>query len=460
LALEGQERGYIIWGIRDGTRQVVGTSFNPFTSKVGNEDLRNWLVRLLDPQVHFTFFDIATEGGPLVLLEIERASHRPVKFAGQEYIRVASHTKKLKDHPDHERRLWQSFLRGSFEESIAADRLGPSDVLELLNFPRYFELMHMPYPESRSGILEALKAEGMVTLSDGGLWNVTNLGAILFAKELARFPSLHRKAVRVIQYRDTSRVETIKEQTGVQGYASGFKGLVAYVNDLLPSNEVIGQALRETLKMYPEMAVRELVANALIHQDFTLSGTGPMVEVFADRIEITNPGVPLVNPLRFIDSPPRSRNETLAAVMRRGGICEERGSGWDKIGYEIEFHQLPAPLIQVTEEHIRVTLFSHRELKEMGRSDRVRAVYLHTCLRHVNHQKVTNTSIRQRFSIEPKNSAKASRLIKEALEERFIVLRDPSAPPKLREYVPWWAGPERGLSEPAPVHLPAHLLDE
>ncbi len=89
---------------------------------------------------------------------------------------------------------------------------------------------------------------------------------------------------------------------------------------------------------YPELAIRELVANALIHQDFFISGAGPMVEIFENRIEITNPGSPLVSTARFIDTPPRSRNETLASMMRRFGICEERGSGIDKVITQVELY--------------------------------------------------------------------------------------------------------------------------
>jgi ATP-dependent DNA helicase RecG len=193
--------------------------------------------------------------------------------------------------------------------------------------------------------------------------------------------------------------------------------------------------------MYPELAVRELVANALLHQDFLISGTGPTIEIFEDRLEITNPGTPLVHPLRFVDGPAQTRNEKMGHVMRMSGICEERGSGWDKIAFEIEFNRLPAPLVEVTSEHTKVTLYGHRELRDMDRSDRTRAVYLHACLRYVSGQKTTNTTVRERFSIEAQNSARASRLIKDAMDERYIVLRDPQAPLRLREYVPWWAGP-------------------
>ena len=95
--------------------------------------------------------------------------------------------------------------------------------------------------------------------------------------------------------------------------------------------------------MYPELAVRELVANAVIHQGFSLRGTGLMIEMFADRMEITNPGEPLIQTERFIDSPPRSRNEALASFMRWVGVCEERGSGFDKVVSMTELYQLPAP---------------------------------------------------------------------------------------------------------------------
>ena len=137
--------------------------------------------------------------------------------------------------------------------------------------------------------------------------------------------------MRVVQYRGNGRAETLREQEGAKGYASGFKGLIDYIHGVLPTNEVIERDLRKTVPMFPQLAVRELVANALIHQDFFATGAGPMVEIFDDRIEITNPGEPLVDTDRFVDTPPRSRNETLASLMRRYRICEERGSGIDKV---------------------------------------------------------------------------------------------------------------------------------
>jgi ATP-dependent DNA helicase RecG len=442
-ALVGKASAYLVWGVADGDHAIVGTRFNPRAAKVGNEELENWLLKLLTPKIHFRFYEVTVDGRSIVLLEIERAFRHPVQFQGQDFIRVGSYKKRLKDFPERERALWRIFDCMPFEKGIAAEHIPDDEVLQLLDYPAYFHLLKLPLPENRDGILKALADDSLVCPCDAGGWNITNLGAILFAKGLEDFHSLRRKAIRVIQYRGTSRVETLKEHVGVKGYASDFEGLIGFINGVLPSNEVIEQALRKTVPRFPELAVRELVANALIHQDFFVTGVGPMVEIFEDRIEITNPGAPLVDTQRFVDTPPKSRNEVLASLMRRIGICEERGSGWDKVVFQTELYQLPAPLAEVTGDHTRVVLFAPRPLSQMDKADRVRAVYLHACLRFVNREYLTNTSVRERFGIEPQNLAVASRLIREAVDAGVIVPYDADAAPKLMRYVPIWAGPDR-----------------
>jgi predicted HTH transcriptional regulator len=131
--------------------------------------------------------------------------------------------------------------------------------------------------------------------------------------------------------------------------------------------------------------------------------------------------------------------------MRRFRICEERGSGIDKVIVEIERFQLPAPLFEVPEGFTRVVLFAHRPLTDMDKADRIRACYLHACLRFVTRQSMTNASLRERFGIAEKNSATASRLIREAVTAKSIAPYDPNAAPKLMRYVPIWATSERGI---------------
>ncbi|SOZ22158.1 conserved hypothetical protein; putative DNA interacting protein (helicase/transcriptional regulator) [Cupriavidus taiwanensis] len=438
-ALANRAHGYLIWGVDDASHELVGTMFDPKAAKVGNEELENWLLRLLSPKILFSFESVEVDGQRVVVLEVGRAYRHPVQFMHNEFVRIGSLKKKLKEFPEKERELWRIFDETPFEAMVARRDASDEEVVSLLDYPAYFDLAGIPLPENRSQVLERLAAESLIRRNDSGSWDITNLGAILFAKRLEDFSGLRRKAVRVIAYEGRDRVSTLREQVGAKGYAAGFEGLIGYINALLPSNEIIGKAIRKDVPMYPELAVRELAANALIHQDFGLGGAGPMIEIFKDRMEVTNPGSPLINVERFLDTPPRSRNEGLASLMRRFGICEERGSGVDKVVSVTEAYQLPAPEFSTVSDHTRATLFAHKELTKMDKSDRVRACYLHACLRYVQRDYMTNASLRDRFGIPVQNSATASRLIKEAVEGGMLRPYDETAGRKFMKYVPYWA---------------------
>jgi len=297
----------------------------------------------------------------------------------------------------------------------------------------------LPLPDGKAAILDALSKDDLIRVCGAGGWNITNLGAILFAKDIDRFAGVKRKAMRVIQYSGRGRIDTLKEHVARKGYACGFEEFVTYIMALIPANEVIEKALRKTVPMFPEIAVRELTANALIHQDLFETGTGPMVEIFDDRMEITNPGEPLVDALRFVDTPPKSRNEGMASLMRRFRICEERGSGIDKVVAEIEAYQLPAPYFEVPEGFTRTVLFAHKSLNEMDKAERVRACYLHACLKWVMRDYLTNGSLRERLGVKERNKSSVSRYIREAVLDGKIHPFDDSASDKLMKYVPFWA---------------------
>lgn len=438
-ALLGKANAYLVWGIDDDTHELQGTNFDPALSKVGNEELENWLLRSLTPKIHFSFYNPTIDEKRLIVMEIASAFRHPVQFQGNEFIRIGSYKKRLREYPEKERDLWRIFDQVPFEAQIAADELEGEQALLMLDCPTYFQLLRIPLPGKQGAILKAMEADALISQAVNGRWEITNLGAILFAKQLDQFPTLRRKAVRVIQYKGHNKVETVREQIGGKGYASGFEGLVSYVTGLLPTNEVIGKALRQTVPMYPSLAIRELIANALIHQDFGVTGGSPMIEIYDDRLEITNPGVPLVKTERLLDTPPRSRNELLASLMRRVGVCEERGSGIDKVVFETEYYQLPAPFFGTASDNTVAVLFGHRKLSKMAKTDRIRACYLHACLRYVSRDVMTNTSIRERFGIEEQNSAAASRLIKEAVDSGDIRPYDDAASRKYMRYVPFWA---------------------
>lgn len=438
-ALNGRPRAYMFWGVDDDARKPVGARFDPHSTRIGNEPLENWLQRGLDPKIEFRFHAVDTDGGRVVVAEIGAATDRPVRFYGAAYVRVGEVKRPMTAAPERERALWRILDRARFEYAAARERQSVDDVLRLLDYPVYFKMLGLPLPPSPDRLVEALAADGLIRRCAAGGWDILNLGAVLLAASLDDFPGLGRKAIRIVRYRGDSRIDAVGEKRVGKGYAAGFEESLGYTDALLPGGETIENGLRAAWRGFPSAAVRELVANMLIHQDFPVSGAGSMVEIFDGRIELSNPGAPLVSTDRFVDAPPRSRNEAVAALMRRFGVCEERGSGIDKVVLEVELAQLPAPLFEAPEGSTRAVLFSHKKLKDMDRVERIRATYLHICIQYVASKRATNATLRKRFGIPDNNASVVSRLLNDAVDAGMIAVADSMAGYRQRAYVPFWA---------------------
>ena len=435
--LLGQEYGYLVFGVEDGTHTIVGTSFKPSETKIGNEEIEFWLARMLSPRLDFRIYEFQKEGKSISLFHIPASSGQPTSFQNVAYIRVGSYVKPLREFPEKERKLWQK-PSSEYELEYAKQQVTSADVVALLDTQSIFDLLlKIPYPTTQQGVIEKLIDEKLVVRSNGH-YHITNLGALLFAKDLSKF-GLERKAPRVIKYKGKGKLHTEKDQIGQFGYGSGFQRLMNYILALLPSNEIIELATRKEVSMYPTLAIRELVANAIIHQDFREKGTFLTIEIYDDRIEISNSGIPTIETIRFIDGY-NARNTLLANAMRRMGFCEEKGSGVDKIIMQCEIYQLPAPNFRVNQNQTIATLYAHQDLNDMDKKDKIRATYQHCCLMYVTNQKMTNQTLRERFKIEEKNARIASRIIKDTLEENLI--KQENAESKARKfvnYLPYWA---------------------
>lgn len=436
-ALNNRQVSYIVWGVEDITHQVIGTDFKPHQKMINKQELENWLTTQLSPRIYFKIHEFKFYGKNVVMFEIPGATHVPTQFKNIEYVRIGTYKQLLKNYPEKERELWAIFSRLPFEKGVALGDIQVDEVLSHLNYSAYFDLTEQNLPENRSRILDRLVAERFLVKKPGDLYDITNFGALLFAKDLRSFERLYRKAVRVVIYTGKGRIETQREEINYKGYAIAYEEIIKFINNQVPRNEHIGQALRQEIQMYPEIAIRELVANAMIHQDLNASGTSPMIEIFSDRMEITSPGIPLIDTLRFIDAPPRSRNEDIAAFMRRVNVCEERGSGIDKVVNSVELFQLPAPEFTAVEQYTKVILFAYKEFADMTKNDRMRACYQHACLRHVFNDQMTNSSLQQRFGIHP---SMVSRVIKTTLAETLVKPYDPeNESRKHAKYIPFWA---------------------
>lgn len=437
-AMRDVRYAYKLWGVNDQTHAIVGTTFDPLTATKGNQALELWLRLKLSANIQFEFETVPIENKRVVLLRIWPAMYYIGLFDQKPYIRSGSSTHELKRGSAQEIELWRKVQSETYEEHIALDNLELPEALDKLDYQTYFSKQGMVTPDKLDTIAHFLVQDDIIQQNDDGTWAITNLGALLFARSLPECGHVARKALRVMQYEGTGRIKRLREQVINEGYAVCLDRAIDYIMALIPAHETITLATRSTHEQLPTIAIREIVANALIHQDLGITGAGPMVEVFSNRVEVTNPGAPLVDPMRIVNDPPHARNEKMAALMRRLGLCEEAGSGWDKVIEACEYYKLPAPRIDTPDNSTQVTLFAEVPFRDMMPEERNLACYWHACIQYANKTAATNQSLRERFNLPASSSAQVSRVIRSCIDQGLIRPLDKEASRKNMRYVPAW----------------------
>lgn len=381
-------------------------------------------------------------GHSLLLIYIEESPSKPVHLRGKgiefSFIRTACSTRKMGNEQLAKALMSSKVER--YEDLDAFSSNSSEEIISLLDYGEYFDLIGIPRPSTNEKILHELQKRKLISLK-GEHISITNLGVLLAAKDFNNFSGFERRGVRIIIYSDTTRTNAVREITERKGYAIGFIRMLDYIMQSLPSSEVIKDAIRVDVKVYPKVAIREILANALIHQDLYNISINPKVEIFIDRIEISNPGslMPNLSVDRIIDNA-EPRNEALARAMYHLGICEDRGSGIDRALDAIELYNLPPLKFEELPNIFKVTIYSPRAYQNMSTDDRVRACYQHCVLKYLANERMTNLTFRKRLKIAKTNHSLVSKIIKQTVEEGRIKVGDPdSSSTKLTYYIPSWA---------------------
>ncbi len=432
--------GLLVFGVTDSDAQLIGVTQEDVELIVNK--LANLGRHGIDPPLALDHAVVEVANTPLLFIYIPelrrgKPAHRRGKSIEETWIRSGGTTRKASRQEIGTLLVHTPSPR--WEDLRASPMLTTQEVLNLLDLTTIAKLLQRPLPENPSELMAWLISEKMIIADSNGYY-ITHFGGIAAARDLDQFDTLSRKRTRVIRYQGTNKVNAIDELLEPRGYAISFESLITYLNRILPHSEIIKQSLRVQTTLYPERALRELLANALIHQDFNITGAGPIVEIFDNRIEFTNPGglLPTKQLDRLIGTTPESRNETLASAFRRYRICEERGTGFQKVITDIELFGLPPLAFTVLENAFRVTLYSPRTFSEMSQAERIEACYQHAVLQYLSHQTLTNTTLRQRFKIHEKQRNQITNLIADTVSAGRIKRKNQSSGNKFAEYQPYW----------------------
>lgn len=435
--LAGERFAYLIFGIDDKTKQIEGTNVSLGAMKKGNEPISNWLSNRLSPKINFEFYRTWIDGKNVEIVEIEPAYHSPVQFLNNEYIRIHENVRNLKEFPEKARMLWIVTSRYMYEEGICESSKDFNYIKENFHFNELSDFIYNSNLREEMA-LEQFIADELLIDNKKGTFDITNLFALLSAKNVDNHKTIRGKTIRLITYVDAKGLKAKQDIQGRLGYAIAFKKLMRLIMETLKGSEYFEHGVRKNRYAHPEIAVREFLVNALIHQDLVSTGYGPRVEIFPDKMRITNPGAPLVPVDQFINGPARSRNERLASFMRKGGLCEERGSGVDRACEMIEAEIQSPPLFEVNSDSTIVTLFRNNNFNAMTKEDRIRACYQHACLLRVHNQPLTNSSLRKRLGLSENQSASATGVINDTIEAGLIKPLDVDQAKKNARYVPHW----------------------
>jgi ATP-dependent DNA helicase RecG len=343
-ALEGHERAWMIWGVDDLTRQVKGTTFDPFHQKVrsdksnGNQSLVMWLQFMTQPRADFQFHEVQHPQGRVVLLEIHPARSAPVSFKHVRYIRIDSHKVKLAEHPDKEARLWSQLgfkddWTGEVVPEATWEDLDPQALVAARQ--RYTEFCIRGEPDARRH--EAIRAN-VASLSDETLLNkaritkqgrITRSALLLLGKDEAAHLLAPVDAKISWILRDASNATLTSHPFGIPF--------------LLATDRVFGRIRNETVdhmpdgtlfptpvQQYDAWVVREALHNCVAHQDYLLGGKINVVE-HPDHLVLTNQGEFIPQSVEWMlqhQSPPEHyRNQWLIDGMIRLRMIEQAGSG-------------------------------------------------------------------------------------------------------------------------------------
>lgn len=439
----GRDVAYKIWGVDDATHQLVGTDFDYLAAKgKGNQDLLIWLKLMLTKNANYEFTQFERGGKRYVVLTVYAATDQPVCFMKNAYIREGTSSTPLEAGSSREVELWRRLQRSDFETLVAMEDVTIAEIREYLDVEAYYRLLHERVPAHDEALTLPLVEQTLVRVQDNGFYAITNLGALLFARHMSAFRGLAKRPLRVLVFAGKGNRDILDDVTFDEGYALALPRAEQYILAHIAVGEELVGAFRNARYQYPRQAVRELLSNAVIHQDLSIADQGPMVCLYENRIEFSNPGKSLIDPMRVLNARPKTRNNAMVGLMRQMDLCEEGGTGWDIAVESCErMHMLAPRMVSDDELGTCVTLHAGLGFARMKKQERIAAMYWHACLRYADGEAMSNQSLRERFGLDAdaKHSLAMSRLIREGCSLGLIKVEDEDAGTKNRQYLPGWA---------------------
>lgn len=429
--------GLLVLGVSDKhPRQVVGTRAIQNPAKAEEE-----IYAQVSPKPHVQVKEITYQDGQRVVAALikRHPPGEPCAYKSDFWIRKGSQLVKMMSE---DFRTIHNEVRPHWLEALVVKNASADEIIELLDIEQFYQLQQTrTRPAQIAQIMNDLQEDDMIVQTGSkDKYNLNRMGALLLAKSIrACSKDLRNKRVRVIKYRGNAKSDPVSlDEDWDKGYATGFDDLVDLVFKQMENRQVFENGtIRREQAFVPRTALRELIANAIIHQDFA-SERDLVVEIFDNRVIIINPGISLLDGEDMILRH-QARNKQVVNAMRLFGICEKQSSGIDKAiaALEEEGH---APVEYRMDKNIgemEAYLRGVKPYDDLGRELRELACRQHCAIRYVQRNYMTNESLRNRFRLDEAKTNEISELIHKMVEEGHIKLFEGNGnSKKYASYVP------------------------
>lgn len=354
--LLGMPRGYLVFGIEDGSHAVVGTTFDPQAEKgKGEQLLPLWLSLGLQPNVGFEIHTLAYHDQRVVLFEVHPAFDRPVKFYGKAYVRDGSSKTELAKYPEKERAIWNRRVDWSAQvcEQATLDDLAPEAIAKA----------RQEYSTKFRGQIRELAGWDDATFLNKARLTirgtVTNAALLLLGRPEAS-ALLAPAVARISWMLKNERNEELDYEHFGPPFLLNVDKVLARIRNLTVRELPDGTLFPIELTQYDPWVIREALHNCIAHQDYGLRGRIQVVET-PDSLLLTNVGGFLPGRVEKVieqDAPLEIyRNPFLAEAMVNLNMIDTQGGGIKRMFLKQRQRFFPMPDYDLSQpERVMVTL--------------------------------------------------------------------------------------------------------
>ncbi len=330
VAFANSAGGKILLGVRnDGT--VIGVrDSNDLRARIQD------IARNCDPPVNVVVEPV----GKVLAITVRESESKPVQCREGFFWRQGASTQKLSR--DEIRDFFRSEGTVRFDLTVCPKFRYPED-FDRDKFAAWMRESQI----ARRGRVEDVLVNIEAAERSGGKLIFRNAGVLFFAKNVRHF--FQQAYITCLLARGTDKVHILDRKDFDGGIVADIEDALRFIERNTRTAYRIERLRREEIPEYPMAALREAITNAVMHRDWFNEGANVFVEIYTDRIEVSNPGG-LPKGMLPSDLGHKSvrRNPLIADLLHRIEFIEKAGTGIKRMREEAKKYGCPEPKFETT----------------------------------------------------------------------------------------------------------------